>query len=114
MILTAATALNITSLMGLVCIFMLCILLRPIIHSTDVALILAANNYLALLAFAILSIRTNIDMLRRDFNLLIGEETSACLIRGYLLYVFMAAIFNTFALQVGLKRIQADQLLFIS
>jgi hypothetical protein len=105
MISTAAKALNITSLIGtlfigLICIFMLCILFRPVIQSNDVVLILVANNYLALLAFALVSIVTNIDMIRGDYNLFVGEETLGCMIRGYTVYVFVAAIFNTFALQV--------------
>lgn len=102
---TAAIDLNITSLtgtisMGLICIFMFSILLRPIIQSTDVVLILVANNYLALFAFGFVSTVNNIYMVRGDYKLFIGEDTIACRIRGYIMYSLMATIFNTFALQV--------------
>jgi hypothetical protein len=63
-------------------------------------LILVANNYLALFAFALVSALMNIYMVRGDYNLFIGEDTLGCRVRGYVLYSLMAVILNTFALQV--------------
>lgn len=102
---TAAIALNLTSLigtllMGLICIFMFSVLLRPIIRSNDVVLILVANNYLALFGFAFVSAINNIYMVRGDYHWFIGEETLGCRIKGYIMYSLAAVIFNTFALQV--------------
>ncbi|CAF5136883.1 unnamed protein product, partial [Rotaria sp. Silwood1] len=83
MISTAAITLNLISLIGtiiigLICIFMLSMLLPSIIRKHDVVLILVANNYLALLAFALVAIPTNIDIVRGDYNLYIGMETFGC------------------------------------
>jgi hypothetical protein len=86
--------------MGLICIFMLGVLFRPIIINKDIVLILAANNYLALFGFSLVSSLTNIDMLRGDYHWFVGEDTLGCRIRSYTVYSLMGVIFNTFALQV--------------
>ncbi|CAF3508296.1 unnamed protein product [Rotaria sp. Silwood1] len=104
MISTAAITLNLISLIGtifigLICIFMLSMLLPSIIRKHDVVLILVANNYLALLAFALVAVPTNIDMVRGDYNLYIGMETFGCRIRAYIIYTSLAIIFHTFVLQ---------------
>ncbi|CAF3465274.1 unnamed protein product [Rotaria sp. Silwood1] len=78
---------------------MLSVLLPSIIRKHDVVLILVANNYLALLAFALVAIPTNIDMVRGDYNLYIGMETFGCCIRAYIYYSSLAVILNTFVLQ---------------
>ncbi|CAF1316862.1 unnamed protein product [Rotaria sp. Silwood1] len=101
---TAAITLNFISLigaifMGLICTVIISALLPSIIRHHDVVLILVANNYLSLLAFAIVAISSNVDMVRGDYNLYIGMETFSCRIKGYTVYAFMAVIFNTFALQ---------------
>ncbi|CAF3759226.1 unnamed protein product [Rotaria sp. Silwood1] len=101
---TVAITLNLISLIGtifigLICIFMLSMLLPSIIRKHDVVLILVANNYLALLAFALVAIPINIDMVRGDYNLYIGVETFGCRIRAYIFYASLAIIFNTFVLQ---------------
>jgi hypothetical protein len=105
MISTAAITLNLISLtgtlsMGLICLFLFTVLLQSIVHSNDVVLILVANNYLALFAFALVSALNNIYMVRGDYDLFVGEETLGCRVRGYIMYSLMAVIFNTFALQV--------------
>ncbi|CAF2730423.1 unnamed protein product [Rotaria sp. Silwood2] len=108
MISTAAITLNFISLIGtifigLMSIFMLGVLLRSIIHNRDVVLILVANSYLALLAFALVAIINNIDIVRADFKLYIAEETFSCRMKGLIIYSFMAAILNTFALQAAFR-----------
>ncbi|CAF3480349.1 unnamed protein product [Rotaria sp. Silwood1] len=104
MISTAAITLNLISLIGTIiigflCIFMLSMLLPSIIRKHDVVLILVTNNYLALLAFALVAIPTNIDIVRGDYNLYIGMETFGCRIRAYIFYSSVAIIFHTFVLQ---------------
>lgn len=102
---TAAIGLNIVSLtgtifMGFMCTFMLIILLPPIIRTYDVVLILAANNYLALLVFSLVAVGNNIDIVRADYHLFLGTETYSCRLKGYSIYSLLAVIFNTFSLQV--------------
>ncbi|CAF3759242.1 unnamed protein product [Rotaria sp. Silwood1] len=108
MISTTAITLNLISLIGtifigLICIFMFSMLLPSIIRKHDVVLILVANNYLALLAFALVAIPINIDMVRGDYNLYIGIETFGCRVKGYVFYSSLAVIFNTFVLQAAFR-----------
>ncbi|CAF2978357.1 unnamed protein product [Rotaria sp. Silwood2] len=108
MISTASIAYNFISLIGtifigLICIFMLSMLLPLIIRKHDVVLILVANNYLALLAFALTAIPINIDTVRGDYNWYIAEETLSCRIKAYILYSFITIIFNTFTLQAAFR-----------
>ncbi|CAF1323742.1 unnamed protein product [Rotaria sordida] len=105
MISTVAVTLNFISLIGaifvgLICIFMLGVLLSSIIRKHDLVLILVANNYLALLVFALIAIPGNFDMFRGDYNLYIGMETFSCRIRGYMIYSSLAVIFHSFLLQL--------------
>ncbi|CAF3552483.1 unnamed protein product [Rotaria sp. Silwood1] len=114
MISTVAVTLNFILLietinMSLICILMIFVLLPSIIRHHDVVLVLAANNYLALLAFAIVAISSNVDMVRGDYNLYTGMETFSCRIKGYTVYSFMAVIFNTFALQEIFLEMKSDQ-----
>ncbi|CAF4378114.1 unnamed protein product, partial [Rotaria sordida] len=78
MISTAAVTLNFISFIGtifigVICICMLSILLPSIIRKHDLVLILVANNYLALLFFALVAIPGNFDLVRGDYNLYIGK-----------------------------------------
>lgn len=103
---TAGIVLNISSLIGalltgVVCLFILGILLRAMITNRDVVLILAANSYLALISFSVGSVMTNIDMLKGDFKWFVAEETFSCRFKSYTLYALLGVLFNTFALQVG-------------
>ncbi|CAF2573361.1 unnamed protein product [Rotaria sp. Silwood2] len=108
MISTTAITLNFISLigiifMGLICIFMLSMLVPSIIRKHDLVLILVANNYLGLLAFALAIMPINIDMVRGDYNLSSGTETFSCRIKTYIMLSFVAAIFNSFLLQAALR-----------
>ncbi|CAF1314691.1 unnamed protein product [Rotaria sordida] len=108
MISTVAVTLNFISLIGaifvgLICIFMLGVLLSSIIRKHDLVLILVANNYLALLVFALIAIPGNFDMFRGDYNLYIGMETFSCRIRGYMIYSSLAVIFHSFLLQAAFR-----------
>ncbi|CAF1262649.1 unnamed protein product [Rotaria sp. Silwood1] len=101
---TTAIALNLISLIGtifigLICIFILSMLLPSIVRQRDVVLILVVNNYLALLTFALIAIPMNIDMARGDYNLSIGMETFSCRVKGYLFYASIAIVFNNLTLQ---------------
>jgi len=105
MVSTAAITLNLVSLittlfMDLICLFVFTVLLQSIIHNNDIVLILVANNYLALFAFGLVVGLINIDMVRGNYNLFVGEETLDCRVRGYTLYSLIGVIHNTFALQV--------------
>ncbi|CAF1235911.1 unnamed protein product [Rotaria sp. Silwood1] len=105
---TAFIAYNFISLIGtifigLICIFMLSVLFSSIKRKHDVVFILVANNYLALLAFALTAIPINIDTVRGDYNFYIAEETFGCRIQAYILYSFITIIFNTFALQAAFR-----------
>jgi len=109
MVSTAAIALNLSSLIttiiiGSISLFLFTVLLRSIVHNTDIVLILVANNYLALFTFALVAAIINIDIVRGDYNLFVGEETVGCRVRGYILYSLIGVIFNTFALQVRFQR----------
>ncbi|CAF3818040.1 unnamed protein product [Rotaria sp. Silwood1] len=102
---TTAIALNLISLIGtifigLICIFILSMLLPSIVRQRDVVLILVVNNYLALLTFALIAIPMNIDMARGDYNLSIGMETFSCRVKGYLFYASIAIVFNNLTLQL--------------
>ncbi|CAF1498348.1 unnamed protein product [Rotaria sordida] len=113
MISTAAVTLNFISFIGtifigVICILMLSILLPSIIRKHDLVLILVANNYLALLVFALVAIPSNFDMVRGDYNLYIGMETLSCRIRGYMIYSSLAIIFHCFLLQTVSARAKRD------
>ncbi len=81
--------------------FILAVLVASIVNTRDVVLLLTANSYLAIFGFSIASVITNIDMLRGDLKWFIAEETFSCRFRSYVLYTFLAVIYNTFGLQVG-------------
>lgn len=83
----------------LVSIILLSLLIKTLIRNNDTSLLLLTNCYIGLISCSLVLFINCIYILQGDYQISIETETLICQIRGYIIYVFMSAAINAFALQ---------------
>ncbi len=80
---------------------MLGLLVKSLIHKSCVDILLYTNSYIGIFGYSLFVLMDNIDMFKGDYGLFVEEQTSICRIRGYMVFVFSAAVRYALALQVS-------------